>query len=61
MVSVRSAFLLACLVGHAAAQPDATQVSGDAVIRAPADASEIVIATTSRLAGAIHSLTWNGR
>ena len=61
LVSLRSAFLLACLVGHAAAQPDATQVSGDAVIRASADGSEIVITTTSRLAGAIHSLTWNGR
>lgn len=35
--------------------------SGDAVIRAPAGESEIVITTTSRLAGAIHSLTWNGR
>lgn len=36
-------------------------VSGDAVIRAPAGGSEIVIRTTSRLAGAIHSLTWNGK
>jgi hypothetical protein len=36
-------------------------VSGDAQIRAKAGASEIVITTTSRLAGAIHSLTWNGR
>lgn len=36
-------------------------VSGDAVIRGPAGGSEIVITTTSRLAGAIHSLTWNGR
>ena len=35
--------------------------SGDAVIRGPAGGSEIVITTTSRLAGAIHSLTWNGR
>jgi hypothetical protein len=34
---------------------------GDAVIRAPALGSEIVIRTTSRLAGAIDSLTWNGR
>lgn len=41
-----------------AAPPD---VSGDASIRAPAGGSEIVITTTSRLAGAIHSLTWNGR
>ncbi len=35
-------------------------VSGDAVIRAPAGGSEIVITTTSRLAGAIHSVRWNG-
>ena len=38
----------------------AAPVSGDAVIRAPAGGSEIVITTTSRVAGAIHSLTWNG-
>lgn len=30
------------------------------MIRAQAGPSEIVITTTSRLAGAIHSLTWNG-
>ena len=36
-------------------------VSGDAQIRAQAGSSEIVITTTSRLAGAIHSLRWNGR
>ena len=36
-------------------------VIGDAQIRAKAGPSEIVITTTSRLAGAIHSLTWNGR
>ena len=35
-------------------------VSGDAVIRAPAGDSEIVITTTKRLAGAIHSLTYDG-
>jgi hypothetical protein len=35
--------------------------SGDATIRAAAGNSEIVIRTTERLAGAIHSLTWNGR
>lgn len=33
----------------------------DAVIRAPFGGSEIVITTTSRLAGAIHSVTWKGR
>jgi hypothetical protein len=35
--------------------------SGDAVIRAPFNSSEIVVTTTTRLAGAIHSITWNGR
>jgi hypothetical protein len=34
---------------------------GNATIRAAAGPSEIVITTTARLAGAIHSLTWNGR
>jgi hypothetical protein len=37
------------------------QVSGDAVIRDSAGGSEIVITTTNRCAGAIHSLTWNGK
>lgn len=36
-------------------------VSGDAVIRAPAGSSEIVIKTTSRMAGAIESLQWDGK
>ena len=35
--------------------------SGHSVIRARAGASELVITTTPRLAGAIHSLTWNGK
>jgi len=35
-------------------------VRGNSVIRAPFDNSEIVITTTDRLAGAVHSLTWNG-
>jgi hypothetical protein len=35
--------------------------SGDAVIRSSFGNSEIVITTTTRLAGAIHSVTWNGR
>lgn len=34
---------------------------GDAVIRAKAGPSDIVITTTRRLAGAIHSLTWGGK
>jgi len=35
--------------------------SGDATIRGPALGSEIVVTTTSRLAGAIHSLQWKGK
>jgi hypothetical protein len=34
---------------------------GNVVIRAPAGGSEIVITTTPRVAGAIHSLTWMGK
>jgi hypothetical protein len=45
----------------AAEPPEAPGVSGDAIIRRAAGGSEIVITTTSRLAGAIHSLTWGGR
>jgi hypothetical protein len=52
--------VLAYSVLRASAEP-APLPTGDAVIRAPAGGSEIVITTTSRLAGAIHSLTWNGR
>ena len=36
-------------------------LSGDAVIRSPYAGSEIVITTTSRLAGAVHSVKWNGQ
>ena len=35
--------------------------NGHAVIRGPAGGSEIVITTTPRVSGAIHSLTWNGK
>lgn len=43
-------------------QPDRVGLpSGNSVIRAPLGDSEIVVTTTSRLAGAIHSLTWNGQ
>lgn len=37
-----------------------TAPTGNATIRARAGDSEIVITTTDRVAGAIHSLTWNG-
>jgi hypothetical protein len=35
--------------------------SVDAVIRGKAGRSEIVVTTTKRVAGAIHSITWNGK
>ncbi len=59
-------FSLGLLIAARAADADAGPVptetpSGDAVIRAPFGGSEIVITTTSRLAGAIHSVTWNGK
>jgi hypothetical protein len=40
---------------------EAPAASGDEVIRAPAGGSEIVIKTTSRMAGAIESLQWGGK
>jgi hypothetical protein len=46
------------ILGSTASGED--RISGDAVIRAPAGESEIVIRTTSRLAAAIDSLTWDG-
>jgi hypothetical protein len=35
--------------------------TGDSVIRGKAGSSEIVITTTARVSGAIHSLTWGGK
>ena len=55
----QTVILLLCLFSVADAQEE--RPSGDAVIRAPFAGSEIVITTTSRLAGAIHSLTWSGQ
>lgn len=55
---VLSFFGMSSLIGagESKAAPD-----GNAVLRARAGASDIVITTTSRLSGAIHSLTWNGK
>lgn len=50
----------AWLIFGAGAVPGAPP-NGDAVIRNKVGSSEIVITTTDRLAGAIHSLTWNGK
>jgi hypothetical protein len=56
MLRLRLSILLASFAAVLQAAP-----SGDAVTRATAGKSEIVITTTKRLAGAIHSLTWDGR
>ena len=54
--------LIVARVAAADAKPvPAETPSGEAVIRAPFGGSEIVVTTTSRLAGAIHSVTWKGR
>jgi len=42
-------------------QPHVSKLRRDTVIRAKAGSSEIVIKTTSRTAGAIESLKWNGK
>ncbi len=52
-----SAAFAACALAARAESPPI----GDAVIRSQAGPSEIVVTTTARLAGAIHSLTWNGK
>lgn len=52
--------LLGC-ISVAAARADGAPPNGDAVIHAKAGPSDIVITTTNRLGGAIHSLTWNGK
>lgn len=49
------------LVGSVSAQQPSLAPQGNASIRGKAGASEIIITTTDRLAGAIHSLTWNGK
>ncbi len=57
---VAAAILFPLFALSSLAQPTShDSPSGNAVIRAKAGSSEIVITTTDRLAGAIHSLTWN--
>ena len=53
--------IAAGLVFLAIAADDPGLPSGNMTIRGRVGDSEIVITTTQRLAGAIHSLTWNGR
>lgn len=52
---------VAALTIPAFASAIAANSEGNATIRAAAGPSEIVIKTTERLAGAIDSLTWNGK
>ncbi|MCX6955382.1 MAG: hypothetical protein NTV51_24800 [Verrucomicrobia bacterium] len=47
--------------GPAAVAAPVRAPDGNATIRARAGESEIVITTTARVAGAIHSLTWGGK
>lgn len=53
---MRWAVLLLLPIVATAAEP-----SGEATIRGKAGPSDIVVTTTNRLAGAIHSVTWNGK
>jgi hypothetical protein len=53
--------LLFASTGFAGAAAEDAMPNGHAVIRGPAGDSEIVITTTARVAGAIHSLTWDGK
>ncbi len=48
-------------LGEGGPAKELPNAKGNAQIRSPFKNSEIVITTTSRLAGAIHSLTWNGQ
>ncbi|OWK38367.1 hypothetical protein [Fimbriiglobus ruber] len=48
-------------VRASAADPPVVPDTGNATIRAKAGPSEIVVTTTTRLAGAIHSVTWGGK
>jgi len=52
--------LLLASLHAAAADSPSPAVSGDATIRAKAGPSDIVTTTTTRVAGAVHSLTWHG-
>ncbi len=53
--------LLNLLAGLALADEPSLPPRADLSIRRAAGNSEIVITTTTRLAGAVHSLTWNGQ
>lgn len=60
-ITSRIAFATFAVLFFATIAISADPPSGAAVIRGQFGDSEIVVATTDRLAGAIHSLTWNGQ
>src|SRR5579872_3822919 len=57
----RRAGLLVLVLLHVPGLRSEDRPRGASGIRGRAGASDIVITTTERLAGAIHSLTWNGK
>ncbi len=63
MTHILLSLLCACVgtITLLATAPKSDRVSGNAVIRGKVGDSEIVITITDRVAGAIHSLTWNGK
>jgi hypothetical protein len=61
MTPTRRTALAAGLLAPAGLLGARDRPPGDAVIRGRAGPSDIVITTTARTAGAIHSLTWNGK
>jgi hypothetical protein len=56
-----STALLAQQTKAPTANPIASELSGVAVIRGVVDGEEAVLTTTSRLAGAVHSIRWKGQ
>ena len=54
-------WIYALIVALSSYFPAVRGQTGDSVIRAKAGTSEIVITTTARVSGAIHSLTWGGK
>lgn len=58
---LRLQFLFSIIVSYSTAAAEAQLPDGNGSIPGPFKDSEIVITTTARLAGAIHSLTWSGK
>ena len=61
MVALGTCVLLCVFVRRPVRAEERQQIDGRSVCRAEFSGSDIVITTTNRLAGAIHSLTWKGQ